>query len=59
MRLTTGLDSVVLAVLALVVAMGFTDLLFPPNGVATGLGELNSTFGMGVVMEAMWRSGLD
>ena len=59
MSSTTRLDFVVLALLALGVIMGFADLLFPPNGVATGFGELNNTFGMGVVMEVMFGSRVD
>ena len=39
--------------------MVLAGLLFPPNGMATGLGELNSTFGMGVVMEVLFGSGVD
>ena len=59
MRSTTGLDSMVLALLALGASRGFSDLLFSPSRVVTGLGEVNRTLGMGEVMEVMWRSRVD
>ena len=59
MRSTTRLASITLAPLALGVAMGFADLLFPARGVVAGLGELNNKFGMGEVMEVVFGSGVD
>ena len=59
MRSTTGLDSIVLALLALGATVDFVDLLFPLSGVATGIDELANTFGMGVVMGVVFGSGVD
>ena len=58
-RSTTGLDSMVLALLALGASRGFADLLFSRSGVVIRLGEVNKTLGMGEVMEVVWRSGVD
>lgn len=58
-RLTTGLDSATLALLAFGATMGFVDVLFPTSGVGVRVGELENTLGMGEKMEVVLGYGLD